>query len=73
MPLLTNYLTEREFVDELRAKIGAGSLRTIRSWRERRQGPPFTRLGKAILYPADLVETWLRSRIEEPVRSRRAA
>ena len=73
MPLLDDYLTEDELVAELKAKTGKGTKRTARSWRARRQGPPWANLGKIIVYPTADFKAWLRAQVQQPVRSRRAA
>jgi hypothetical protein len=73
MPLLDDYLTENELVAELKAKIGQGTTRTTRSWRARRKGPPWVKLGHIIVYPIADFKAWLRAQVQQPVRSRRAA
>jgi hypothetical protein len=75
MSLLADYRTETELLGELRqSKIsGVNSVRTLRNWRTRRTGPPFVRLGRNVLYPIDGFAAWLKSQIQEPVRSRKRA
>jgi hypothetical protein len=76
MPIMTaldNHLTDKELAEALKKKTGFGCERTLRKWREQRVGPPWTKFGKAILYPIDGFEAWLRSQVQQPVRSRRAA
>jgi hypothetical protein len=73
MALLDRYLSENEIVTEIRAKTGMGCVRTLRSWRARRKGPPWATLGKAIVYPIDGFEAWLKAQVQQPVRSRQAA
>jgi hypothetical protein len=45
----------------------------LQKWREQRIGPPWIKFGKAILYPDEGFEEWLRAQVQQPVRSRRAA
>jgi len=73
MPLLDDYLTEDELVAELKAKTGKGTKRTVRSWRTKREGPPWATFGRIIVYPAAGFKAWLRTLVQQPVRSRRAA
>jgi hypothetical protein len=46
-------LTSEETATRLRV-----SLRTLEGWRNRRQGPPFRKFGRKVLYPLDLLEQW---------------
>lgn len=73
MALLEDYLTEEELVAAIEKKIDVGCVRTLRSWRQRRLGPPWAKIGRQIIYPRDGVEQWLRAQLQQPVRSRRAA
>ena len=72
MPLLENYSTEDELVEELRKRTGKGTKRQLRYWRARRLGPPWRRLGKIIIYPHHEFGEWLRDGIVQPARPRRA-
>lgn len=73
MIALDKHRTEKELARLLKEKTGFGCERTLRKWREQRIGPPWLKFGKAILYPDDGFEAWLKSRVQQPVRSRRAA
>jgi hypothetical protein len=73
MSLLADYYTEDQLAAELKTKTGTGGIRTPRAWRERRVGPPWAKIGRAIVYPHDGFERWLRSQVQEPTRNRRAA
>jgi hypothetical protein len=73
MSVLAQHYNEDELATELKEKTGYGSPRQLRQWRERRTGPPWIKLGRAILYPIDGFEAWLKSQVQQPVRSRRAA
>jgi hypothetical protein len=73
MPLLDDYLTEDQLAAELQAKFGHGTKRGLRNQRAKRTGPPWLRFGKHIVYPIDGFKAWLRSQIQQPARSRRAA
>jgi hypothetical protein len=66
---LDGLLTEPELARALKDReIKAGS-RTLRTWRQRRIGPPFVRLGKTILYPKDGFASWLESGTQQPRRA----
>lgn len=47
------FLTEAEV-----AQVTGLSTKTLRSWRSRRKGPPFTHLHGAVRYPVDLLDAW---------------
>lgn len=50
------FLTEQEVA----ATIGGGATpRLLRYWREKRQGPPFVRLGKRVAYSRDGLEKFI--------------
>lgn len=49
------YLTPEEVVDRYRETI---SIRTLANWRSLRQGPKFTKLGKAVLYDEAELDAW---------------
>jgi hypothetical protein len=55
--LLTGYLTEEELARELRR-----SARTIFRWRNARNGPPFTLIGRKPMYRIESAREWLRAR-----------
>ena len=61
--LLTEYFTEGQFAKEL-----GKTPRTLRSWRLRRTGPPYVRVGREILYRRESVLTWLKSRERQSLR-----
>lgn len=71
MNSLNKYHTEKELAQALKEKTGQGSPRTLRSWRQRRIGPPWLKVGKAVMYSDDGFETWLKSQVQQPARSRR--
>lgn len=56
-PLLDGFLTE----DECARELGRNP-RTLRRWRDLRQGPPVTKLGRQTLYRREAVRAWLLSR-----------
>lgn len=35
---------------------------TLRKWRAARKGPPYTKLGNAVRYPADKANEWMSAR-----------
>ena len=55
--ILSGYLRERE----LAAQLGVNP-RTCARWRAARTGPPYTRVGKVVLYKIESVRSWLDSR-----------
>ncbi len=64
--ILDGFLTESACAEALNK-----SQRTLRIWRHQRCGPPFTRLGKEILYRKSAVLDWLQSNEQQPVRPTR--
>jgi helix-turn-helix protein len=59
--LLDGFLTEEQAARELRRNS-----RTLRRWRDLREGPPWVRLGRQVLYRREAVRAWLLSR-EKPL------
>jgi hypothetical protein len=51
------FLTAEEVSERYRGEITVG---TLRNWRAMRVGPAFVKIGKAVLYPVDELETWDR-------------
>ncbi|MBZ5525306.1 MAG: helix-turn-helix domain-containing protein [Acidobacteriia bacterium] len=49
---------------ELAQNLGL-SLATLASWRSRKKGPAYMKLGREIFYPRDRVERWMRSQLRE--------
>jgi hypothetical protein len=49
------FLTPSEVVTRYREEISEGTLRNSRAMRV---GPPFVKIGKAILYPIEGLEAW---------------
>lgn len=49
------YLTAEEVAARYREAISVG---TLRNWRAMRVGPPFVKIGKAVLYPAKALDEW---------------
>jgi hypothetical protein len=50
-------LTEAEVIERYRQAISPG---TLRNWRHQKIGPPFQKIGKAVLYPAAELDQWDR-------------
>ena len=65
---LAGYLTE----DQQAAALGVVT-RTLRSWRQRGEGPPYVRVGRRVFYRIDGSAAWLKANEQAPVRSGRAA
>ena len=55
---LRRRLTEREAAAELGI-----SFRTLQQWRVRGIGPVFLKLGRAVRYDAEALETWLAQQV----------
>ncbi|RTM08856.1 MAG: DNA-binding protein [Hyphomicrobiales bacterium] len=49
------YLTAEEVSERYRGSISVG---TLRNWRAMRIGPPYIKIGKAVLYPIEELEMW---------------
>jgi len=49
------FLTAEEVSERYRGEVSIG---TLRNWRAMRVGPAFVKIGKAVLYPVDELETW---------------
>lgn len=49
------YLTAEEVAERYRETISLG---TLRNWRAMRVGPPFVKIGKAVLYPIKALDEW---------------
>lgn len=49
------YLTQRELLDRWRGEI---KLATLTTWRSRKQGPPYVKVGGKVLYPLGGVEEY---------------
>jgi hypothetical protein len=49
------FLTPGEVSERYRGEITVG---TLRNWRALRIGPPFIKVGKAVLYPVEELDAW---------------
>ncbi len=49
------FLTAEEVSERYRGEITVG---TLRNWRAMRIGPPFVKIGKAVLYPISELDAW---------------
>jgi hypothetical protein len=49
------FLTAEEVSERYRGEITVG---TLRNWRAMRIGPPFVKIGKAVLYPVTELDAW---------------
>jgi len=49
------FLTAEEVSKRYRGEITVG---TLRNWRAMRIGPPFVKIGKAVLYPIGELDAW---------------
>lgn len=63
--LLADYLTESELANALDMTV-----RGLRLWRTKRQGPAWTKLGNKIVYRRGALRDWLKAQEHQPVRSR---
>src|SRR5258706_13017246 len=53
--MTVKYLTAEEVSERYRGEITVG---TLRNWRAMRIGPPFIKIGKAVLYPIEELDAW---------------
>jgi hypothetical protein len=60
-PIRDDYYSEAALADELDCHK-----RTLKRWRDLRQGPPHTTIGRAIMYRRQAVREWLISREVQP-------
>jgi hypothetical protein len=59
-----------DWLDEAAAAAEVGkSIRTLRDWRRRGTGPPFTRFGRTVKYRRDSLVAYFRAQEETPVRT----
>lgn len=61
------FLTTEEVSDRYRSRITVG---TLQNWRAMRIGPPFLKIGKAVLYPLEGLEAWDRENMVQARSSR---
>jgi hypothetical protein len=54
------YLTAEEVAERYRQEISVG---TLRNWRAMRVGPPYVKVGKAVLYPVQELDEWDRTNL----------
>jgi hypothetical protein len=66
--MLDAYTSEHDAAAQLHV-----TARTLRSWRQRGEGPRWVKIGRLIFYPNAGIAEWLRSLEQKPVRSGRAA
>jgi len=64
----TKFLTAEEVSQRYRGEITVG---TLRNWRAMRIGPPFVKIGKAVLYPIRELDAWDQKNIVSCRASRR--
>lgn len=49
------YLTPEELCQRWNNRI---KMRTLHNWRQTGNGPPYTKIGGAVLYPIDKLQAW---------------
>ena len=54
-PTPPKYLTDAEVTERYRGLISIG---TLRNWRTQRIGPPYVKVGKAVLYSVGDLDAW---------------
>jgi hypothetical protein len=64
--ILAGYRAEPQQAELLNVTV-----RTLRGWRKKREGPAWTRKGKQYLYHDDWTAEWLRAGKQQLVRERR--
>lgn len=52
---MRQFLTTEEVSERYRGQISTG---TLENWRTQRIGPPFVKIGRAVLYPRDELDAW---------------
>jgi len=62
------FLTTEEVSERYRGEISVG---TLRNWRAMRIGPPFVKIGKAVLYPLRELENWDKTNLVTCCASRK--
>jgi hypothetical protein len=65
-----NFLTAEEVSDRHRGEITVG---TLRNWRAMQIGPPFVKIGKAVLYPSSELDAWDKKNTVSCRASRRSS
>jgi hypothetical protein len=65
--MLNDYTSEHDAAQQLKQTV-----RTLRAWRHRGEGPTWIKIGKRVYYPNTGIPAWLKSLERKPVRSRRA-
>lgn len=65
---LAAYMTEAQAATALSV-----TTRSLRAWRQKRQGPPWLRIGQTIYYRRSALTDWLRSIEVGPAKLRRSA
>jgi hypothetical protein len=73
IPLSSDLLTETGLVEDL--PPGVVTVRTLRYWRGRRTGPPWSKIGRTVVYSRQKFQEWIsRNEINiepEPTKTRR--
>ena len=64
----SKFLTAEEVSERYRGEITVG---TLRNWRAMRIGPPFVKIGKAVLYPINELDDWDKKNLVTCRASRR--
>jgi hypothetical protein len=64
--LLADCLPEKQVAREIGVTV-----RTLRTWRVRRCGPPWTKVGREVFYRRVAFCEWLKAQEQQPVRSSR--
>jgi hypothetical protein len=54
------FLTPEEVSERYRSEITVG---TLRNWRALKIGPPYIKIGKAVLYPVEELDAWDRKNL----------
>jgi hypothetical protein len=64
-----DFMTENELALALKQRGIRAGKRTLRDWRQRRTGPPFTYLGATPIYPRAAFADWLSASTHQPHHS----
>jgi hypothetical protein len=64
------YLRTMEAAEYTRTRYGIGNAKTFQKWRvTRSDGPPFRKMGRAVVYRVTDLDAWALSQMSEPKRS----
>jgi len=69
--VVRGFLTEDDLLEDLSTAGAPMKKATLRNLRAKREGPPWTKLGRTVLYPEVEFRAWLNSKMVKPARDQR--